>query len=151
MRQLAMGLCCGLLMTVCLENARANEALYAPVPAEPTPAAPATLSPMPAPLPQQEIIIGPGYPTMPMPVALYDNVRVRDSRRIHPCAVPMIVCVCDPCRPGCMVNVEICAPPCECVAVRQRWQGRKVEYDFGDYSVEITGFRSGQILVDYDS
>ena len=53
-------------------------------------------------------------------VPLYRNVRYRDEKRVHPCAVPMVVMVqdpcwrddkCDPCdQPRC-VAVQICVPP----------------------------------------
>lgn len=87
---------------------------------------------------------------------LYPNVRYKDLKNIHPCAVPQVVQIVDPCwdprnrcdcGPTC-VNVQICAPP-DCPDVKVKKDGRKVKYDYGKYQVEITS-RNGEVVVDYD-
>lgn len=88
------------------------------------------------------------------PVELYHCVKYEDERNIHPCAVPMIVAVPDPCPDPCSctrrcVYVKICVPPCECAQIKCRRAGTKVIYDFGKYEVEITS-RKGVVRVDYD-
>ena len=85
------------------------------------------------------------------PVALYRNVKYRDERKMHPCAVPTIVQVPDPCNPCCCVNIQICAPPCECLCVRRGGLlGRKIVFDYGKYQVDVRN-RNGCLIVDYDA
>lgn len=101
----------------------------------------------------------------PVPVAtcvvpLYHCVKYRDERKIHPCAVPMVVMVQDPCwredrcnpcdTPKC-VAVQICVPPCSVCPpkVTCRRNGAHVRYDFGKYAVDIRSHR-GVVMVDYD-
>ncbi|MFG0333155.1 MAG: hypothetical protein ACF8TS_07325 [Maioricimonas sp. JB049] len=81
---------------------------------------------------------------------LYRNVRVKDLQRAHPCAVPTVIPVPDPCGgPGC-VYIEICAPPWGPVDVRHRLL--KTVIDYGDgYEVELRARRTGRIIVDYDN
>jgi hypothetical protein len=129
--------------------------------AEPTPA---DLPPMASPAapmasPEAPMIVAP-TPAAPENVAvpvqvlhsappLYQNVRVRQSRNAHPCAVPMYVAVEDPCNPCCQVCVEICVPPCKVAEIRCKCFGSGVVYDFGKYEVEIK--RRGELLVvDYN-
>jgi hypothetical protein len=88
------------------------------------------------------------------PVELYHCVKYEDERNIHPCAVPLIVAVPDPCPNPCdcttrCVYVKICVPPCDCAQVKCKRHGTKVVYDFGKYEVEITS-RKGVVRVDYD-
>ncbi len=151
MAKVIQGLGGALVVATMLQVGMADEGLYAPVPAAPTFAPTLAPPPLPVPGPTGDVIVGPVLQGPVVSLPIYDNVRVRDRNRIHPAAIPTLVAVCDPCRPGCLVNVEICVPPCECVDVSRRWQGRKVTFDYGDYEIEITGFRSGQIVVDYDS
>ena len=75
---------------------------------------------------------------------------------MHPCAVPIIVQVLNPsacdhpcncCGPRC-VAIQICVPPCACKRVKSRWGGRRVEYDYGDYEVDVR-VKDGYIEVDY--
>jgi len=98
-----------------------------------------------------------GYIT-PLPYAedlsVYRNVIYRAERNIHPCAVPMIVQVPDPCAksasccaPVC-VNVKVCVPPCDEPEVKCRRHGNKMILDFGKYKVDITSVR-GKIIVRY--
>ena len=88
-----------------------------------------------------------GYP-------LFSRVEVEDRHHIHPCAVPTIVQVLDPCADACdscgprCVYVEICVPP-GCPEIKVRRHGRKVKYDYGDYKVVVTS-RDGYVKVDYD-
>lgn len=84
---------------------------------------------------------------------LYTNVRYKDLRNIHPCAVPKVVMVPDPCADPCCgaacVPVQICVPPCGCERVKVSKGGNKIKYDYGKYQVEIRVKRN-HIEVDYD-
>jgi len=123
---------------------------------------------MVAPVADGDVVIEPipagpieGYPVQP--VALYHNVKVDDPHHIHPCAVPMVIQVPDPCQRRCCdpcdpcsqccgpqcVNVQICVPPCGCPKIKTRDDGRYVKYDYGKYRIEITS-RNGRVKVDYD-
>jgi hypothetical protein len=104
----------------------------------------------PAPIPDSTVTVMPATAE----VTLFDCVKYKDERKIHPCAVPMIVSVPDPCAGPCdcgpkCVYVKICVPPCECPEVKCRKNGDKLIYDFGKYEVEITS-RKGTVVVDYD-
>ena len=93
-------------------------------------------------------------------MVLYHNVKVKDHKDIHPCAVPKVVKIIDPCwkpqrcgccapaRPRC-VYVKICVPPCGCERVKVSKDGRKVKYDYGKYEIEVES-KNGVIEVDYD-
>ena len=119
--------------------------------AQPTPAA--GLPPMPAPI----VIGAPAAPenfvvpvqTLSVAPAVYHNVKVRQARKAHPCAVPMQVVVADPCNPCCQVCVEVCVPPCAVADIRCKRSGTAVVYDFGKYEVEIKQ-RGDLLIVDYD-
>lgn len=87
------------------------------------------------------------------------TTRYKDLDNIHPCAVPKVVCIVDPCwkpskcgccrpKPKC-VQVKICVPPCGCASVKVSKDGRRVKYDYGKYAVELTS-RNGKVTVDYD-
>ena len=126
--------------------------------AQPTPADP--LPPMPSPTPAAPPVIVAPTPSAPQHVAmpvqqlqtalpLYENVRIRQARNAHPCAVPMYVAVADPCNPCCQVCVEICVPPCQVAEIRCKCFGNGVVYDFGKYEVEIKR-RGEQLVVDYN-
>lgn len=94
-------------------------------------------------------------------VALYHCVKVKDPHHVHPCAVPKIVKIVDPCYRPCQpcsccrpcappcVYVKICVPPCGCARVKCSKDGRKVKYDYGKYRVELTS-KNGVVTVDYD-
>lgn len=103
----------------------------------------------PAPIPEGTVITGAA------PVGLYCNVRYKDLKNIHPCAVEKIVAVPNPCPDPCSccsqdcVFIKICVPPCDCYETKCKKSGRKITYDFGDYEVEISAVR-GTIVVDYD-
>ena len=83
------------------------------------------------------------------PIALYHCVKVEDRDNIHPCAVSMIVSVADPCNPCCCRFVEICVPPNCCPKISTRRKGTKVEYDFGEYEVDIYS-KKNVVVVNYD-
>ncbi len=90
-------------------------------------------------------------------IELFRNVRVVQSRKIHPCAVSKIVQVpnpCyDPCNPCCespCVFVEICIPPCACEEVCSSRNGRRTKFDYGKYAVKVTA-RRGTLIINYDS
>lgn len=90
---------------------------------------------------------------------LFQCVKIEDRDNIHPCAVVKIVSIVDPCwkpdpcackcQKAPCVLVKICVPPCGCPKVKVSRKGRKVEYDYGDYEVEITS-KNGVIKVNYD-
>ncbi len=88
------------------------------------------------------------------PLELYTNVRYKDLKNIHPCAVEKIVAMPHPCPDPCVcgpqcVYVRVCVPPCECYETKCKRNGRKLVMDFGGYKVELTSLR-GRIVVDYD-
>ena len=65
---------------------------------------------------------------------------------VDPCTCHRCVPCCEPVR---MVSVMICTPPCECVDVRVKRDGRHIKYDYGKYEVEIK-VGDGVVKVDYD-
>lgn len=111
------------------------------------------------PIPSGPAVGGPvvGHPGA---MVLYHGVKVKDRKNIHPCAVPKVVKIIDPCwkpqhcgccapaRPRC-VYVKICVPPCACERVKVSRDGRKVKYDYGEYQVELES-KDGVVEVDYD-
>lgn len=121
-----------------------------PAPAPNAPPAPA--GPGLEPLPQDGAIIGEAAP-------LYGRVRYDELDEVHPCAAPIIVLVPDPCarpNPCCappMVAVKICVPP-NCKPRVKNGKGffsgrRKIEYIYGDYSIEIKYEKNGWLEVEY--
>lgn len=124
----------------------------------PTPApefAPPNLQPIPEPYTES-------YPQSGIEpfqtVELYPLVKYEDLDNVHPQAVKKIVAVkdprgkrsiCDTCAPPC-VYVMICVPPCDKFEYDvKRKDHSKVEYDYGDYEIEITS-KNGVVYVDYD-
>lgn len=89
--------------------------------------------------------------------ALFQCVKYVDKHEMHPCAVPKIIQVNDPCAckdkcnaccaPQC-VFIQICVPPCGCETVRCRKHGDRVRYDYGKYAVDVR-VKKGFIVVDY--
>ena len=91
---------------------------------------------------------------------LFPCVVYRDTRKIHPCAVPKVVKIVDPCfqkdccdpcaQPGC-VAVQICVPPCSCCppVVKCTRDGKRVKYDYGKCEVVLTS-RGGKVYVNYN-
>jgi hypothetical protein len=138
---------------------RVSQAYGTRVAAEPQPT-PADLPPMPSPAPlaAPPVVAVPAaapenvavpVQTLHVAPAVYQNVRVRQGWKAHPCAVPMLVAVTDPCNPCCQVCVEICVPPCQVADIRCTRRGTGVVYDFGKYEVEIKQ-RGELLVVDYD-
>lgn len=87
---------------------------------------------------------------------LFTNVKYVDRKEMHPCAIPKIIRVNDPCAgkhdvgccgPKC-VYIEICVPPCGCEEVKCRKHGDKVRYDYGKWAVDVR-VKKGFIVVDY--
>jgi hypothetical protein len=140
-------LCLIAFVGVAAADAAAQDLLPSPFPglqyyaAQPTPA-----------LPPSSRTLPPAYPlgaSLP-PVELYTDVKIEDPRNIHPCAVPIIVEVPDPCDECGTVCIEICAPPCEPECVKRHGlRDRKVTFDYGDYGITVTS-RRGVVKVDYD-
>ncbi len=112
--------------------------------------APAPLALLQAPTPAYSPV--PAVPMQPTPAAqpitLFECVNVRGANRIHPCAVPTLVSVQDPCNECCCVNVEVCLPPCDCFDVRCNRAGNRVTYDFGKYGATLVSHR-GVVTVIY--
>lgn len=108
----------------------------------------------PAPIPEGPVGDGVILSTS-APIELFTCVKYKDERNIHPCAVPMIVSVPDPCADPCdccgpkCVYIKICVPPCDCAQIKCKRNGSKISYDFGKYEVDITS-RRGTVVVDYD-
>lgn len=82
-------------------------------------------------------------------ITLYTNVRVRDAKNIHPCAVPKIVQVKDPCDECCKVFVEICVPPCANETVRCFRNGNRIRFCYGEHSVDVVT-RRHDVVVNYN-
>ena len=94
---------------------------------------------------------GAGYVSPPSAV-VYDagrpiRVRYKDRQNIHPFSIRQTLYV--PCRNGFgTIAVDVCAPP-NCPQVKVKRRGKKIEYDYGDYEVDIIQ-DDGEVLVDYD-
>lgn len=112
-----------------------------------------TVAPL-APVPQHghDEVIG-------APLELYPRVKYDELDEVHPCAAPVIVTIPDPCGQvdACcgprMVNVQICVPPnCQPrVKHGKSFFGHrpKIEYIYGEYSVEIKYKKNGWLEVEY--
>ena len=91
------------------------------------------------------------YDTAPAP--LFQCVKYVDKHEMHPCAVPKIIRVNNPCaddgccEPQC-VYIQICVPPCGCETVKCRRRGNRVRYDYGKYAVDVR-VKKNRIVVDY--
>jgi hypothetical protein len=126
-----------------------------PIPPAPTPVdPPGGLQPIPDPYSGSAVPPADSFQT----VELYPHVRYKDLHNIHPRAVKKIVAVKDPrfndkicgrCAPPC-VYIMICVPPSGHFKFEvKRKDYSKVEYDYGDYEVEISS-KKGIVTVDYD-
>lgn len=118
----------------------------APMGAIVVPGQPQQLAPIPATIEPGHIICDAsagGYLT------LYPKVRVVQSRKIAPCAVPKIVSVPDPCDPCKVVFIEICVPPCACEHVECSPRKNRTVFNYGKYAVNVTE-RHGMLVVNYD-
>ena len=82
-------------------------------------------------------------------IHIYQNVRVRDLKNVHPCAVKKIVSIPDPCDKCCRVNIEICVPPCQNETVRCYRDGDRLRFCYGKYSVDVTS-RRRDVVVNYN-
>lgn len=83
------------------------------------------------------------------PIVLYSNVKYEDRDNIPACAVPLVISIPDRCNPGCCRYIEVCVPPdCEpCITTSP--SGRKIEYDYGRFEVEIYNHKK-YVVVNYD-
>lgn len=88
-------------------------------------------------------VVGPALP-------LYQNVRVRQTRNMHPQAVPTLVAIRNPSFGGSCVYVEVCVPPCGPGQVLCYRRGDRIRLDYGKYSVDIVTTRRGVVVVDYN-
>lgn len=130
-------------------NLSAREPLLVPsqelaLAAEPTQVIPAAEE-KGTPVPYAEFAVQPSTET----IKLYENVRVRDTKNIAPCAVPKIVQVKDPCDECCKIYVEICVPPCGCETVKCYRHGDRIRFIYGEYSVDVTT-RRHDVVVNYN-
>ena len=82
-------------------------------------------------------------------IQLYQNVRVRDPKNVHPSAVSKIVSVPDPRDKCCRVNIEICVPPCTNETVRCYRNGDRLRFCYGKYSVDVIS-RRRDVVVNYN-
>lgn len=146
------------LLTACLiaivgvasAQAVAQDQIPAPTPTVPYQAGPAYADEIAPPPSHAYPPALQSYPAGPSPV-LFTDVKVRHPRKIHPCAVPTIVEVPDPCDPCCTVLVEICAPPCELHCVKPHGLlKRQTRFDYGEYKVDVIP-RRGRLIIDYDA
>lgn len=118
-------------------------------------AAPAPAPPVLAPEPDPQFPVESQPQALPV-LELYTHVKYEDLDNVHPRAIKKIVAVkdprtpCVPCAEPSCVYIEICVPPCDRFKFEvKRKDHSKVEYDYGDYEVEITSKR-GVVYVDYD-
>lgn len=88
-------------------------------------------------------VVGPALP-------LYQNVRVRQTRNMHPQAVPTLVAIRNPSFGGSCVYVEVCVPPCGPGQVLCYRRGDRIRLDYGKYSVDIVTTRRGVVVIDYN-
>lgn len=116
---------------------------YAP---QPTPMPAPQLQPIPQHVEPGQILYD--ATAMPAYMPLYRNIVVRHPGKVHPCAVPKIVSVPDPCNPCGCVLIEICVPPCACESIDYRRGGDKVIFNYGKSSVVVIS-RGGKLIVRY--
>lgn len=115
-----------------------------PLPVPQTPSVPPATTPL-TPVPDM-----PATPSAAAePIVLYTNVKVEDRDNIPRCAVPTIIAIPDPCMPGCCRYIEICVLPDCKPRIKTSPSGRKIQYDFGDFEVEIYNKRD-YVVVNYD-
>jgi hypothetical protein len=115
----------------------------------------------PLPAPETAALPTPATPLVPVPdaqaspsvtaepIVLFSSVKYEDKDNVPKCAVPTVVSIPDPCVPGCCRYIEICAlPDCE-PRIHTSPSGRKIQYDYGSFEVEIHN-RSKVVVVNYD-
>ena len=99
-----------------------------------------------APLPPQGRYVSPPSLVVQGPLRPY-RVRYKDRDNVHPFSIRQTLVVPSPCGQGTLA-VDVCAPP-NCPVVKVKRNGKKIEYDYGDYEVDIIR-KDDEILVDYD-
>jgi hypothetical protein len=115
-----------------------------PLPAPETAALP---TPAPSLVPMPDAQSSPSV--MAEPIVLYSSVKYEDRDNVPKSAIPTVISIPDPCVPGCCRYIEICAlPDCQ-PRVHTSPSGRKIEYDYGSFEVEIYN-RSQYVVVNYD-
>ncbi len=124
----------------------------------PAPAAEGSTVP-PAPMPEGAVpeVGKDPVPLSSAPIELFPCVKYKEKDEMHPCAVPMIVSIKDPCASddpcSCCdtkcVHVKVCAPPCGCPEIRCSKDGSRVKYDYGKYGFTVVS-RKGTVTVEYD-
>lgn len=141
----------GIAPPLLLAPSLAGDAYLPGPPPEPTPALPPGPVPDAIPYPVES----PPIPAVPAAVdgpavsLLFPHVCYKDLDNVPRCAVPMVVAVAHPCHKCGCVFVKVCVPP-HCVPkVKCKDGGHEVEYDYGDFEVEIKS-RDGVVTVDYD-
>lgn len=143
MMKSALGLAAASLLAVVASAANPE---LPPLPAPETVAVPTPATPL-VPIPDAEP--APSASLSAEPIYLYTNVKVEDLDNVPKCAVPTVIAIPDPCLPGCVRYIEICAlPDCQ-PRVHTSPSGRKIEYDYGTFEVEIYN-RSKYVVVNYD-
>lgn len=114
-----------------------------PLPIPDTPPTPVT------PAPATPIVPVPDSSSSGAPIVLYDCVKVEDRDNIPECAVPVVISIPDPCNSCCCRYIEVCViPDCE-PRVHTSPSGRKIEYDYGNFEIEIVN-RKDYVVVNYD-
>jgi hypothetical protein len=117
-----------------------------PLPAPETAIVPISAPPL---VPVPDAQLSPPVSLTAEPIYLYTNVKVEDLDNVPRGAVPTVIAIPDPCLPGCVRYIEICAlPDCQ-PRVHSSPSGRKIEYDYGTFEVEIYN-RSKYVVVNYD-
>lgn len=115
--------------------------IYSPTPIRPAPGVPIPIYSHPAPL----TAITPAAPT-------FTRVKYKDLHEKSPCSQVKLIRVKNPCKRCCTdpdcVTIKICVPGCGCERVKVRSGGKRVNYDYGKYEVDVR-VKNGYIEVDY--
>ena len=101
----------------------------------------------PAIAPHGDRYVSPSSIVVPGPVQSH-RVRYKDLKNTHPHSIRQTLHVPLRCGSG-DICIDVCAPP-NCPVVKVKRNGKKIEYDYGDYEVDIIQKGDGEILVDYD-
>lgn len=137
------------LLALVVANLSAREPLHIQSQELALAAEPTLVMPVPdvqgTPVPYAEYLVVEPAPS----IELFQRVRVRDSKNIHPCAVSKIVQVKDPCDKCCKVFIEICVPPCACETVRCFRDGDRIRFCYGKHTVDVTT-RKNDVVVNYN-
>ena len=104
-------------------------------------------------------IIEPNYnPVLEAPaVELFKRVKYVGLRKKAPNAVSKLIVIKNPlrghkkridcCQDEC-VAIEICVPPCKCEIVREKKNGNKIRYNYGEFGVEVR-IKKDHVVVAY--